>query len=110
MKEIVLVLALLLPSLVMASEDNQPAYDVVLVERTGGDWRAIRYMPATGRSWYIRNGVFIELLEKSLIPESKYKIVTTKHKAGWAAVRLDMVSGDAWKLKSEIWVKIKETK
>ena len=34
----------------------------------------------------------------------------SKHKAGWAAVRLDVVSGDTWKLKGEMWLKVEGAK
>jgi hypothetical protein len=109
-KILALVIAVLFSPLTFSSSAESPAYDIVMVERGVGGWRAIRYKPDTGQSWYIRHGLFIELLEQKIIPKSEYKILMSTHKEGWGAVRLDINSGDTWKLKSEIWVKIKEAK
>lgn len=107
----VLALAMVLFSpLAFSNSQPVPAYDIVMVEKGDGGWRAIRYKPETGQSWYIRHGLLIELLEQRLIPKSKYKILMSKHKSGWGAVRLDVISGDTWKLKGEMWLKVKEAK
>ena len=110
MYKVLALIVVLFSPLTFSSPQKLPAYDIVMVERGGGDWRAIRYKPETGQSWYIRHGLFIELLEQKIIPKSEYKIVMSKHKGGWGAVRLDVISGDTWKLKNETWMKVKEAK
>lgn len=109
-KVLLIAITVLFSPFTFSDSKESPAYEIVMVERGVGGWRAIRYKPDTGQSWYIRNGLFIELLEQKIIPESKYKILMSTHKKGWGAVRLDTVSGDTWKLKGEMWVKIKEAR
>ncbi len=103
-----LLLTLLFSGFVYSEE--QKTYDIVMVERTGGDWRAVKYNIFTGESWYIRNGVFIYLPDNEVLPKSRYKVVATKHKGGWGAVKMDLINGNAWKLKGEMFVRVKDTK
>ena len=109
MKKILFALILCSP-FCLAAEEITPKFDIVMVEKTGGDWRAVKYNIYTGESWYIRNGVFIHLPDDQVLPESQYKVVATKHQGGWGAVKMDVMSGNAWKLKGGMWVKVKETK
>lgn len=108
MRFIILLLSFVVFNLSHADK-GLASYDIVMVERTGGDWRAIKYNIESGESWYIRNGVFIYLTDDRVLPKSKYKVLATKHKGGWGAVKLDMNSGDTWKLKGEMWIKVKDT-
>jgi hypothetical protein len=109
MKGLFLVFSLLLSVSAHAAELEQQ-FDIVMVERTGGDWRAVKYNIYTGESWYIRNGVFIQLVDNEVLPRSRYKVVATKHRGGWGAVKMDVVTGNAWKLKGEMFVRVKDTK
>jgi len=107
-QRILLLVVLVFSSSVYAGE--QQVYDIVMVEKSGGDWRAVKYNISSGESWYIRNGVFIRLLDDEVLPESRYKVVATKHKGGWGAVKMDIISGNAWKLNGEMFVRVKDTK
>ena len=107
-QRILFLVVLVFSSSVYAGE--QQVYDIVMVEKSGGDWRAVKYHISSGESWYIRNGVFIRLLDDEVLPESRYKVVATKHKGGWGAVKMDIISGNAWKLKGEMFVRVKGTK
>jgi hypothetical protein len=107
-QRILLLVVLVFSSSIYAEE--QQVYDIVMVEKSGGDWRAIKYNISSGESWYIRNGVFIHLLDDEVLPKSRYKVVATKYKGGWGAVKMDIITGHAWKLKGELFVRVKDTK
>ena len=107
-KKIALLFLIIFTNVVNAEQEVN--FDVVMVEKTNGTWRAIKYNLYTGESWYIRNGVFIRLPDSEVLPKSRYKVVATKHKGGWGAVKMDLVSGNAWWLKGELFVRVKDTK
>jgi|GEM_PF-4729867 len=107
-KKILFIFALTFFSSAYAGEKQ--VFDIVMVEKTGGDWRAVKYNIYSGESWYIRNGVFIQLLDNEVLPKSRYKVVATKYKGGWGAVKMDIINGNAWKLKGEMFVRVKDTK
>jgi len=85
-------------------------YDFVMVSSgSSGNWGTIRYDTETGRSWVVRAGIFVELLEKVIPPKGDYKISMVQTKKSWGATRLDVNTGKGWYLKESMWIPILES-
>jgi len=105
MKLFLLLLTILFSNTALATEK----YKLVMNESGSGNWGAIRYEPTTGRSWHVKDSIFIEILEQELPEKSNYIIKIAKTNRTWSAVRMDTNSGKAWIFKDKMWKKILES-
>ena len=57
----------------------------------------------TGKTWVLKNNMFIQIAEKSEPPAASYKIILSPVGDTWSAFRLDSDSGSTWVLDTDIW-------
>lgn len=71
-------------------------------------WGAIRYIPETGQSWFLKGDSLIEIMEKSIPPRGEYQVKMVETKKGWAAARINKETGEIWRMKGQIWQPLSE--
>jgi hypothetical protein len=90
---------------------NKPAtpakgYELRIVH-VGDVYHGIRFKPATGESWHLRNGRWEKLEETALPPAGDYDVLLFPAKS-LLAFRLDRATGATWLIRGGKWVPIKE--
>jgi hypothetical protein len=77
------------------------------VVNDGDLYQSVRFKPATGESWQLRNGRWEKLEEGAAPPAGDYDIVHLPAEA-LVALRLDRATGATWLVQGGKWVPIKE--
>ncbi|GGY57622.1 hypothetical protein GCM10011297_32940 [Bacterioplanes sanyensis] len=104
MKKLTIAATVYLAALFLASEAlADTSYKVAMTSSGSGGWGAIRYQTSTGQSWFVKNGVLIEVLERSVPPKGNYQVTMSATQKGWGAVRIENHSGKMWYIKDRMW-------
>ena len=104
-KHLIVAATLSLATLCMANQSlAEASYKVTMTSSGSGGWGAIRYQTTTGQSWFVKSGVLIEVLERSVPPEGNYQVTMSATKKGWGAVRIENNSGKMWYIKDRMWL------
>ena len=69
---------------------------------------AIRFRPATGKSWGGGSDAWFAIEETGDVPAGDYDVIMVGLESGVAAYRIDRLTGAGWYLKNSKWVKFKE--
>jgi hypothetical protein len=77
------------------------------VANVGDVYQSVRFKPATGESWHLRNGRWEKLEEGAAPPAGDYDIVLVPAES-LVALRLDRSTGATWLAQGGKWVPIKE--
>lgn len=112
------VLAVLLLLGANSQARAEEAFDVLLTN-WGEDYSIVRYMPATGETWTMKDGAYVRVKEPSPISRGHYKLVTTTTmryevsippiSGRWQLVRINTDTGETWYMKSREWAKVPES-
>lgn len=103
----IIFLVLFSVSSLTQANDN---YTIEMVSsNSSGGWGAIRYSPDTGKSWLMKGGVFIEILDKYALLKGNYLVKMVKTRKGWGATRIEKSSGKGWFLTNGTWKPVLES-
>jgi hypothetical protein len=77
--------------------------------RVGDVLHLLRFETRTGAAWVLRGtGAYVPLTETGPVPAGDYDVTTVATEKNWMAFRLDRLSGAAWLLRNNAWIKVKE--
>lgn len=105
MKSYLLIFSLLFSGSLSAND----VFKIVMNESGSGNWGAIRYQTTSGQSWFVKGGIFVEILEQEIPEKSSFTVNMSKTKNAWGAIRIDTNNGKSWYLKDAMWKKILES-
>ena len=69
-----------------------------------GQTRHIKYNRITGEAWWSADTSWAKIQEPEVLPHSVYEIQAVATGDSWRAIRIDKISGKAWKNNSGKWV------
>lgn len=69
-----------------------------------GQTRHIKYDKYSGETWWASDTNWAKIQDAEVLPQSIYEIKVVASGDSWRAIRIDKVSGRAWKNSSGKWV------
>lgn len=105
MKKIyVLSFFVLLSSSVFA--DVGAPFDMKMVALQNGETRHVKFNIHTGEAWWSKDTVWHQIVDEEKISRSTYKFYIVSTGLSWRLIRIDTLTGVAWKKNLESrWVK-----
>jgi hypothetical protein len=85
------------------ASDGQGRFDLVAAPTADALWDGIKYDRFTGETWKAVKGNWVRIEEKELLPKSLYKIIMIPLKSDFEAIRMDLRSGESWRLHGGSW-------
>lgn len=76
-----------------------------MVALDNGQTRHVKYNVHTGEAWWSRNLEWRKIMETGPISNSTYDFLVVSRGLTWRTIRLDKLSGQAWKLSDSQWIK-----
>ncbi|NRB40864.1 MAG: hypothetical protein HRU20_20735 [Pseudomonadales bacterium] len=95
---------------VSAHSDVGAPWRIEMVALNNGETRHIKYNEITGETWWSKNLVWSMIKEPEPVSHSAYEFKVVSTGLNWRAIRIDKLSGQAWKNSRGTWVKISPAK
>lgn len=108
LKQIVLFCLLFLS--ISAHSDVGSPWSIEMVALNNGETRHIKYNEITGETWWSKNLVWEMIKEPEPISNSTYEFRVVSTGLNWRTIRIDKLTGQAWKNSKGTWVKISPAK
>ena len=102
-KAALVFLAVLVSSL--SNADVGAPLNIKMVALDNGETRHIKYNQYTGETWWAKNTTWIKIKESGPISPSTFQFEMVSTGESWRLIRLDKVSGQAWKNSFGKWVR-----
>lgn len=102
----ILLGALICTSLNSYSDISAP-WGLHMVALNNAETRHIKYNEVTGEAWWSKNLVWKKIEEPEPIAHSHYEFKVVSTGLSWRALRIDKLTGQAWKNSKGKWVSIK---
>jgi hypothetical protein len=93
-----------------ANSDVGAPWSIQMVALDNGETRHIKYNEITGETWWSKNLVWKMIIDPEPISNSNYEYKVVSTGLNWRTIRLDKLSGQAWKNSRGTWVKISPPK
>lgn len=106
-KKLVLFLFIFLSA--SAYSDVGSPWSIEMVALNNGETRHIKYNEITGETWWSKNLVWKKIIEPEPISNSTYEFKVVSTGLNWRTIRIDKLSGHAWKNSKGTWAKISPT-
>ena len=84
-------------------------WDIQMVALSNGETRHIKYNEYTGETWWSKNIHWKKIIEPEPISKSNYEFRMVSTGLSWRTIRLDKLTGEAWKNSKGQWVKFKSS-
>ncbi len=81
-------------------------WSIDMVALNNGETRHIKYNEITGETWWSKNLVWKKIIESEPISNSIYEFKVVSTGLNWRTIRIDKLSGQAWKNSKGTWAKI----
>ncbi len=107
MSKLVLLALIAMLSLNALSDAGTP-WEIKMVALDSGGTRHIKYNIYTGETWWSKNLVWEKIIEPYPISVSTYEFKVVSTGASWRTLRIDKLTGDAWKNSKGTWKKLSE--
>ena len=93
-------------SVLAASSQAEPKYQIATVVIGEDRWFAIRYDVASGKTWRMVEDKWEPMPDPSPLPAGRYEVRVIPLKNDWGGLRLEVLSGRAWQARDSAWVEI----
>ena len=80
-------------------------WGVKIVSLGNGETRHIKFNVITGETWWSKNTTWERIKEPEPITSSTYEFSVVSTGSDWRAIRIDKLTGQAWKNSFGEWVK-----
>ena len=104
MKGVVFLVLIMLTFSFKAYGDVGLPYGLLMVELKNGETRHVKYHTHTGETWWSKGTVWNKITEPEKLLNSTYEYRISRMGNTWRLLRLDKLSGKAWKHSSGKWV------
>lgn len=104
LKQIVLFSLIFLS--VGAQSDVGTPWGIEMVALNNGETRHIKYNEITGETWWSKNLVWELIIEPEPISNSTFEFEVVSTGLSWRTIRIDKLTGQAWKNSRGTWAKI----
>ncbi len=104
LKQVVLFLSIFFS--VNAHSDVGSPWSIEMVALNNGETRHIKYNEITGETLWSKNLVWKKIIEPEPISNSTYEFKVVSTGLNWRTIRIDKLTGQAWKNSRGTWAKI----
>jgi len=91
-----------------AYSDVGAPWSIQMVALNNGETRHIKYNVHAGETWWSKNLVWRKIVEPEPISSSTYEFKVVSTGLSWRTIRIDKLTGQAWKNSKGKWVKIRK--
>ncbi len=85
---------------------SEAGYRIVSAYSAKKDWILFRYEESSGQTWRVLNGKWVEVVDRTPPPLSRYEVVLQAAAGdikGYVAARIDRLTGQSWWLNDTRW-------
>lgn len=101
-----IVLFFLISLSINAYSDVGAPWSIQMIALDNGETRHIKYNEITGETWWSKNLVWKKIAEPDPISNSTYEFKLVSTGLSWRTIRIDKLTGQAWKNSQGKWLKI----
>ncbi len=93
-----------------AHADIGEPWSIEMVALDNGETRHIKYNEITGETWWSKNIIWKKIVDPDPISISTYEFRVVSAGLSWRTIRIDKLTGQAWKNSKGTWVEINQPK